>query len=126
MYQSLYALNKADLMKSRFIGYTSKDNWNANQYKVTLKNNSKQFTIDYYMGLAHKEAPKLSDVLYSLIMDSDALNMDFESWCDMLGYNVDSRKDLKIYNLCIKNGQKLYSLFDNEEIEQFKQLLQDY
>jgi uncharacterized protein (UPF0264 family) len=59
-------------------------------------------------------------------MDSDALNMDFESWCDMLGYNVDSRKDLKIYNLCIKNGQKLYSLFDNEEIEQFKKLLQDY
>ena len=126
MYQSIYALNKADLIQTKFIGFTTKDNWNANQYKVTIKNNDKRFTIDYYMGLAHKEAPKLSDVLYSLIMDSDALNMDFNEWCDMLGYDVNSIKDLKTYKLCIKNGQKLHGLFTDEDITSFKELLQDY
>ena len=126
MYQSLYALNKADIIKTKFIGYTTKDEWNANQYKVTLKNKGKQFTIDYYMGLGLTEPPKLSDVLFSLIMDSEALEMDFDSWCDMLGYDNNSIKDKKIYDLCIKNGQKLYSLFDDEDIKQFKLLLQDY
>ena len=126
MYQSIYALNKADLIQTKFIGFTTKDDWNANQYKVTIKNNNKRFTIDYYMGLAHKEAPKLSDVLYSLIMDSDALNMDFNEWCDMLGYDVNSIKDLKTYKLCIKNGQKLHGLFTDEDITSFKELLQDY
>lgn len=126
MYQSLYALNKSDMIKSKYIGVIDKDSWTCTQYKTTIKNNGKKFTFDYFMGLAHKDEPKLSDVLYSLIMDSDALNMDFNQWCDNYGYDVNSIKDLRTYKLCIKNGQKLFTLFDNEEIDNFKQLLEDY
>ena len=114
------------MIKTEYIGFTSLNNWACNKYKVILKNRGKQFTLDYHMGLAHKNPPKLSDVLYSLIMDSESLEYSFSDWCDMLGYNTDSIKDKKIYNACIKNGKRFYSLFDKDEIQNFKELLKDY
>lgn len=126
MYTSIFALNKADMIKTQYIGFTSLNDWNCNKYKVILKNGGKQFTLDYHMGLAHKNPPKLSDVLYSLIMDSESLELNFSDWCNMLGYNQDSIKDKKIYSLCQKNGKGLQKLFNQDEIQNFKELLQDY
>lgn len=126
MYQSIYALNKADMITNQYVGVIDWHGTQATQYKVTLKNNGKKFTLDYHMGMAHQNEPKLSDVLYSLIMDSQAVEMSFSEWCSMLDYDENSMKDFKIYSQCKRLGKKFYSLFDNEEIENFKQLLEEY
>ena len=51
--------------------------------------------------------PPLDDVLYSLIMDADALDRYFPDWADEFGYDQDSRNALAIYEACRKNGEKL-------------------
>ena len=126
MYQSIQALNKADLITSKFVDVVDWHGTTASKYRVTLKNNGKRFTIDYFMGMAHKEPPKVSDVLYSLTMDAYALEVSFSDWCAEYGYNEDSRKDLALYKKCVATSEKLYSLFSDEEIENFKQLLEEY
>lgn len=51
--------------------------------------------------------PQLDDVLYALVMDSEALEMCFEDWADNYGYDSDSISAQKIYQACVDNGHKL-------------------
>lgn len=44
--------------------------------------------------------PKVDDVLYSLVMDSEAAEMSFDDWCDCFGYDSDSIKARDIYFAC--------------------------
>jgi hypothetical protein len=56
-------------------------------------------------------APKLVDVLYSLVMDSDVINYDcFEDWAECFGYDTDSREAERIYNACMAIALKLRNL----------------
>ena len=50
--------------------------------------------------------PKLDDVLYSLLSDSEACDLDFDEWCAEFGYDTDSRKALAVYEACKANGEK--------------------
>lgn len=66
--------------------------------------------------------PTIKDVLYSLVMDSDALNYQFHEWCDNFGYGHDSIKAKETYDACIQNAIKLRSLgFDIEALQEFYQ-----
>ena len=68
--------------------------------------------------------PKLTDVLYSLVMDSDAMEYDtFEDWAGNCGYDQDSRSAEKIYNLCRKIGSKLRRMID---LPAAREAFQDY
>lgn len=51
--------------------------------------------------------PKIEDVLYSLIGDSDASEMTFSEWCANYGCDDDSRKMLDVYLKCQDNAKKL-------------------
>lgn len=50
--------------------------------------------------------PKLDDVLYCLLSDSEACDLDFDEWCAEFGYDTDSRKALAVYEACKANGEK--------------------
>lgn len=129
MFTSIDQLNNSKLLKTDYKGIVKNTLWNNQQvnfYKATLKNNGKQFTLDYYMGLGISRPPSVSDVLYSLIMDSDALNMSLSEFCNEFGYDEYTAQGKKIYNLCLKNGKRLKALFSSDELENFKTLLQDY
>ena len=101
-----------------------KDEWKrtATKYncKITFKNQS--YTFSYWMGAAHTKAPSKKDVLYSFIMD-DVSYMDFEEFCSNFGYDTDS---IKTFNACQTQTDNFYRLFNEEEREILRELLENY
>lgn len=75
------------------------------------------------MALTKATPPKIEDVLYSLIMDSDACTMSFEEWCGDFGYEEDSIKALETYRACQKNADKLSKakVYVSDEMREFFQ-----
>jgi len=96
-------------------------NWQetANYFTVTLNGQ----TFDHYRGIK-KGDPFLDDVLYCLLRESDADGMTFEEWCSELDFNSDSIKDLKIYQECLENAQKLKKT--GIDIDAERERLSDY
>lgn len=70
--------------------------------------------------------PEISDFVYSIVLDSDALQYDFEDWCGNFGYEQDSRKAEKIFNECLEIGLKLNRAISSEEFEKLREIFQDY
>lgn len=103
------------------------DEWKrtATKYacKLTFKNQS--YIFDYWMGSAHTKAPSKKDVLYSFIMD-DVTGMDFEEFCFEFGYDNDSIKALRTFEACKEQTENFYRLFNEEEREILRELLEDY
>lgn len=111
------------------VGYGNKENINNDEWKkraapwtVTLKRGRKQLSVPYYNGSSITEDPTAADVIYSLLVDSTAIDETFENWCANFGYEPDSRKAEKIYNQCVKLGKKLVSFLGEENIKKLRNL----
>lgn len=104
-----------------------KDDWKrtATKYncKLTFKNQS--YTFNYWMGAAHTKAPSKKDVLYSMIID-DVSYMDFNDFCTNFGYDNDSIRALNTFKACQTQTDNFYRLFNEEEREILRELLEDY
>lgn len=71
--------------------------------------------------------PRLSDVLYSITLDSAALDYSgFNEWADTYGYDQDSRKAFDIYNVCLSNGLKFRNGLGQKCFTQLQQLMSEY
>lgn len=70
--------------------------------------------------------PDPLDILYSLVMDSDALEMDFPDWADSIGANDDSINAQRTHELCREYGFALIRLFGAAGLEQLREMFQDY
>ena len=109
------------------------DEWKkeANKWQVKLVYFDKEHVTNFYIGsglvdeMGRPKKPTKKDILYSMIMD-DVSDMNFNDFCDNFGYDKDSIKALKIYNACLKETEAYYDMFDDEERELLKELLQDY
>ena len=110
-----------------------KDEWKkgANKWQVKLVYFNKVYITYFYMGsglvdeIGKPKEPTKEDILFAMIMD-DVSNKNFNDFCDEFGYNNDSIKALKIYKACLKETKAYYNMFDSEEREVLKELLQDY
>ena len=119
---------------SRYEGQTKRDEWDCDSWHVTFSQVEREphvVTFDYFTGLGHRRngkpfEPDVAGVLYSLIAESDALDMTFSDWCDEFGYSDDSIKALGIYNQCRKSAEDLKSFFDAETLAKLADILQDY
>lgn len=60
-----------------------------------------------------------------MIMD-DISNRSFNDFCNEFGYDEDSIKALEIYKDCKKQTEVYYDMFDSEEREILRELLEDY
>lgn len=76
--------------------------------------NSTNFLKRKIQEIAKPRSPKVEEVLYSLLMDSTALDLTFEEFCAEFGYDTDSRKAEKIYNECNEQGKKLKRLLGED------------
>ena len=87
--------------------------------------NGQGISKSYPFGLAGKiPEPALTDVLYSLIIDSDALNYPtFEQWAESCGFDTDSRKAEKIYRECLETAVHLRQLID---LDKAQKAFEDY
>lgn len=100
------------------------------KYKKLMSGNLKKTKEN--LLTANEELKKVSkpnnlnidDVLYSLIMDAEALELTFSEWCDNLGYDNDSIKAMSIYTACQENAKKLKTFLP--DIEKARELFSDY
>jgi len=104
-------------------GYKNEATYFLNGRFKQDKHNLKEVN-KHLLKLTDVNKPKIDDVLYSLIIDSDALNDNFFNWCDNFGYDSDSRKALKIYEDCVNNGRKVEKFIPN--LDEARELFQDY
>ena len=101
-------------------------------WKIYFTSNGKIETFDFFQGRWHTtkygmpKKPNSADVLYCVILDADAWNYNFYSWCDNYGYAVDSMEALKTYTACLENAKKLRNIFTIDQLAELKELLQDY
>jgi hypothetical protein len=71
--------------------------------------------------------PSVSDVMYSLLMDAEAIDHpSFEDWAQDFGYETDSRKAEKIYLACLDHGLKLRAMFGDTGLATLREAFQDY
>lgn len=111
------------------------DQWDKNAFHYMTFINGVPF--EFHKGSGHvfeygeyrpnePITPRLHEVLYSLIMDIYCAEYDFEEFCANLGYDSDSRKAEKLYNQCVEQKEKVGSIFSPDEIEELKEIFQDY
>jgi hypothetical protein len=95
---------------------------NMDNYKVTLRRKGRKLTIFFSMGPALCREPSAEDVLDCLASDSSSVEnaQSFEDWASDLGYDTDSRKAERTYNICCTQAGKL-KRFLGEDL--YKELL---
>jgi hypothetical protein len=75
------------------IGHVPKDpRARFNPYSVAQDNYERECAESGRYAGGKLPAPKLADVLYSLLLDGEAADETFEDWCANYGYDSDSRK----------------------------------
>jgi hypothetical protein len=78
-------------------------------------------------GIPQKITPENTNVLHCCLQDVEALDHpDFESWASDFGYDTDSRSGYKTYRACLANALRFSQLFKSEELEELRELFQDY
>lgn len=83
--------------------------------------------IGCMMGAKPIPAPELVDVMYSLIMDSEALEYsDCDDWCASLGYDPDSRAGEKAYHACLEIGLKLRAALGDATLSALRTAYEGY
>lgn len=84
-----------------------------NHYKVLLRSRfegkRRQLTTYFSMGLGLKGYPSPDNVLDSLAQESASVEnaRNFENWAAELGYDPDSRKAERTYQICLRQAKRL-------------------
>ena len=111
----------------------SMERQDMNHYKVTLKRKyklqgnhkdsrygHKQMTLFFSQGVGIDGEPKASSVLDCLKSDYQVAIDGFDNFCANCGYDNDSIKAKKTYDVCVSQGKKLEKfLSDDHEANAF-------
>jgi hypothetical protein len=130
-------IGSCDFEYSTGFGYRLQVNENA--YKLSQSQIDSVKTLRDLLGLdrldqtiidigtkCYAVKPTQASVLYCLLSDANCGSMSFDDFCAELGYNPDSINDFKIYQKCMETRQKINKIFNNEQLQQLTELLQDY
>jgi hypothetical protein len=140
----------------RYVGETIKKDWGANGKGATVDHYRfalGDYAGDFFMGLGNRKAsrptpahyrgdryatrqweaihkrpvaPSAASVLYSLLLDSEAVDQSFSDWCDNYGYDSDSIAALHVYQQCEEVGRELRRLFKPHQAQALRDALQDF
>lgn len=81
--------------------------WKESATEWCVKINNIEFS--YFTGSAITESPTYDDVMYSLLFDYDAAQMNYEEFLCTYGYD-DNKESKQIYNECKKTVKKINKL----------------
>jgi hypothetical protein len=90
-------------------------NWYGKAYKTT----------EEYKKYGKPVTPPIADVLYSLILDSEAKETNFHDWADTFGYDRDSIKANGIYKACLETSEKLTRVIPRDLLAQLADSVRD-
>lgn len=124
---------------AHYVCETCRDDWMCDEWSVLFERDRKTIistTFRTGIGLRKKAKqlwvkdipvkPNATSVLYSLLIDAEAIDKSFVDWCDDFGYSNDSLKALNTYNACCVIGQQVRKMFSQAELTKLRDLLQDY
>lgn len=100
----------------------------ANHYKITLKRAGKRLTTYFSTGSGWTEDPGMKDLLHSLSMDAAGVenNPTFEEWASEYGFDPDSRKAERGYNLTKKIAASLKKFLGDDLYKDFLWKMDSY
>lgn len=99
----------------------------SRHWRVLLQRSGAELVTHYSQGPALKDDPEAEDVVWSLLSDtSDIEGTAFEEWADNLGFDPDSRKAERIFKACEETLSRLLLLFTRQELEDLRELFQDF
>lgn len=84
------------------------------QIKIINKNTNSELITFFSQGKGIEKPARLDHVLDCLASDADC-DVDFEDWCDGLGYDADSIKARTIWNNCTETSRKLKELLGHKQ-----------
>lgn len=95
---------------------------------ATLADPALAASVAAKLAKVQKVTPKLTDVVYSLLMDGSAYfdAATFEDWCDEYGYDTDSRKAETIWKTCDEIGRNLARAFTLQELGELREAASNY
>lgn len=89
-------------------------------YEITLQRRQRKYTFNFGQSIAHSgEWPTAYDVL-ACIQKYEVGT--FENFCSEFGYDEDSRKAEKIYNAVKDEYQNIAMLWNENELEQLREI----
>ncbi len=95
--------------------------WAKQGWSITLRYQSKSAQFRFYGGGA-SNTPTASDLVWALVIDSEAVNESFSNWCANFGYSTDSVTARSTYKACKRNGERLIKLIGSADV--FSQLVE--
>ena len=93
-------------------------------FKCTItmvgRGNHEPMTVYFSQGSAHKKNPTLAEVLNCLASEASGVDnaRSFEDWASEYGYDTDSRKAERTYQICKKQAQDLKALLGQDAYNQ--------
>lgn len=93
----------------------------ASHWKITLKRGPNKLVTYFSMGSANLDPAKMKDLLQSLSMDARGVedNRTFEEWAREYGYDEDSRKAERSYNLTRKIAASIKKFLGDDLYKEF-------
>lgn len=89
----------------KYEGTVTRDgNWQAHEWKVTLRYERRRLTVPFFQGMGHSKEPSAADVISCLCSDARAGEEPFEEFCSNFGYDSDSRKAWDTWKACERMG----------------------
>ena len=84
------------------------------------RGNHEPMTVYFSQGSAHKKNPTLAEVLDCLASEASGVDnaRSFEDWASEYGYDTDSRKAERTYQICKKQAQELKALLGQDAYNQ--------
>lgn len=98
------------------LDYDLQDKWQREStgWTCTLRYQGRQYTFDFWQGMAHTSEPTAHGTLECLLSDAQAGEQSFEDFCAELGYDNDSRKAEQIHRQCQKTTIALKRLLGSD------------
>ena len=90
-------------------------------YKVTIKRNKKQFSLNFGQSLINSDHGNTPPTEYGILAHITKYDPeDFENFCSEYGYDTDSKKAEKIYKAVEREYNNVYRLFSDvmEELQE--------
>ena len=90
------------------------NHWQVKLGKLTHPND--EMIVHFSMGLAHKKPPSTVDVLDCLASDAASIEnaSGFEDWASEFGYDTDSRRAQRTFEVCSEQSDALRKFLGHE------------
>jgi len=106
-------------------GYAKDGPRKNNHFVVTLKNENRRVSFDFFDSESNFRAGKTELDVYSILTCCSSgfhCSGDFEDFCAEFGYDNDSRKAEKLHKACLKQSSKLKKLFVGQAAEDLMEI----